>query len=202
MNHYEVLGVPPSASSGDVRKAYLELARRYHPDRAVGSGADDVPVTAADDDRMREINAAWTTLRDADRRFAYDQQLARRNGASSSTGSGDGRSSRQGPGHQAPRRTRPENATSPGWQPIDGEELDDIDLLDDTPVEGTDLPRWLQVGPAFLLLGGLVSLVVGLVASIPPLLAIGLAALVLSAVSFLAVPFFAVFTSRSHDPNP
>lgn len=202
MNHYEVLGVPPSASSGDVRKAYLDLARRHHPDRAVGSGAEAAAATRADDDRMREINAAWTTLRDADRRFAYDQELARRHGESSGPGSGDGRSSRRGPGHQAPRRTRPENATSPGWRPIDDEELDDLDLLDDTPVEGTDLPRWLQVGPALLLLVGLVGLVVGLVASISPLIALGLAALVLSAVSFLAVPFFAVFTSRSHDPNP
>ena len=32
MNHYEVLGVVPDSEPGEIRKAYLAAARRYHPD--------------------------------------------------------------------------------------------------------------------------------------------------------------------------
>lgn len=64
MSHYDVLGVPRSADAAAVRRAYLELARRHHPDRAGG-----------DPDRMRAINEAWATLGDPTRRRRYDLTL-------------------------------------------------------------------------------------------------------------------------------
>lgn len=64
MNLYEVLGVAPSAPAADVRQAYVELARRHHPDRPGGDAAT-----------MRAVNAAWATLGDPVRRAQYDLTL-------------------------------------------------------------------------------------------------------------------------------
>lgn len=64
MSHYDVLGVAPSAPTAEVRKAYVALARRYHPDR-----------TGGDATQMRAVNEAWATLRDPGRRALYDVSL-------------------------------------------------------------------------------------------------------------------------------
>lgn len=61
-DHYEVLGVPPDASTEDVREAYRRLAFRYHPDRNQAGG----------DERMARINEAYSILSDPLRRKAYD----------------------------------------------------------------------------------------------------------------------------------
>src|SRR3954451_13759441 len=47
---YDVLGVPPGASPAEIRRAYLRLARRHHPD-AGGNAAE-----------MRRLNEAWAAL--------------------------------------------------------------------------------------------------------------------------------------------
>jgi DnaJ domain len=47
---YEVLGVPPSATAEEIRRAYLALARRHHPD--AGGSAE----------AMRRLNEAWSAL--------------------------------------------------------------------------------------------------------------------------------------------
>lgn len=62
MNPYEVLGVDPSSSDAEVRRAYVALARRFHPD--LHGGADD---------RMREVNEAWSMLGDPQRRSDFDR---------------------------------------------------------------------------------------------------------------------------------
>ena len=66
MSHYDVLGVAPDAATSEVRRAYVLLARRYHPDR-----------TGGDPDAMRAINDAWAILRDPTRRASYDLSLGR-----------------------------------------------------------------------------------------------------------------------------
>jgi len=63
--YYERLGVSPSASADEIRAAYRNLARRYHPDSA----------TTADPTRMASINEAWATLSDPGRRAMYDAAL-------------------------------------------------------------------------------------------------------------------------------
>lgn len=64
LTHYEVLGVGPRASAAELRRAYLALARRHHPDVAGGS-----------EDRMQAVTAAWAVLGDPVRRAAYDRAL-------------------------------------------------------------------------------------------------------------------------------
>ena len=62
-DYYVVLGVHPSASPGDIRRAFRQLAIRYHPDvnRSPGALA-----------RFQEINTAYQVLNDPARRARYD----------------------------------------------------------------------------------------------------------------------------------
>jgi len=71
--YYEVLGVPGGAAHDVVRRAYLERARRLHPDRAHGLAPRDADESSR---RMQEVNEAWRILGDPVRRAAYDRSLA------------------------------------------------------------------------------------------------------------------------------
>lgn len=64
-DYYEVLGVDKNAAEDDIKKAYRRLARKYHPDL----NKDD-PSAA---DKFKEVNEAYQTLSDADKRAQYDQ---------------------------------------------------------------------------------------------------------------------------------
>jgi len=57
---YEVLGIDPNSTLKDVRGAYRKLAQQYHPDR-FSDEADHVRRAA--EQRMSEINAAYTAVR-------------------------------------------------------------------------------------------------------------------------------------------
>jgi hypothetical protein len=67
--HYATLGVREGADPEAVRRAYLDLARRLHPDRWVDAGPDE---RAEMDRRMRAVNEAWRVLGNPARRLAYD----------------------------------------------------------------------------------------------------------------------------------
>src|SRR5438128_2281464 len=62
---YAVLGVPSTSSEREIRRAFHELARRYHPDVAVGD-----PGAAR---KFIEVSEAADTLLDPGRRAAYDR---------------------------------------------------------------------------------------------------------------------------------
>jgi curved DNA-binding protein CbpA len=79
---YEVLGVPRDATVRQIRSAYVARARRVHPD-VVG------PRGLA---LMRELNAAWATLKDAEERTAFDRATS-----GSATGSSPAMPSRNDP---------------------------------------------------------------------------------------------------------
>ena len=54
---YETLGVSRDASDEDIKKAYRELARKYHPDNYV-----DNPLADLVEEKMKEINEAYDTI--------------------------------------------------------------------------------------------------------------------------------------------
>lgn len=76
-DYYATLGVKPDASAKDVQKAYRKLARTHHPDS-----------TGGDDERFKEISAAYDVLGDEPTRKEYDE--ARRVGPAGSGFGGGG----------------------------------------------------------------------------------------------------------------
>ena len=62
---YEVLGLSKGASEEEIKKAYRKLVKKYHPDLNPG----DKEAEAA----MKEVNAAYEILSDAEKKAKYDQ---------------------------------------------------------------------------------------------------------------------------------
>ena len=56
-NPYKVLGIKEGASYDEIKRAYRELAKKYHPDRYQNN-----PLSDLADEKMREINEAYDTV--------------------------------------------------------------------------------------------------------------------------------------------
>ena len=63
MDHYQILEVLPSAPDTDMRKAFLKLAKRYHPDVYHGSNKD----------HFKKVLDAYNTLKNPVKRSDYDK---------------------------------------------------------------------------------------------------------------------------------
>ena len=64
-DYYEVLGVDKSASDADIKKAYRNLAKKYHPDANPGDATAEA--------KFKEINEAYSVLSDSETKARYDQ---------------------------------------------------------------------------------------------------------------------------------
>jgi molecular chaperone DnaJ len=71
MNYYETLGVANNASAEDIKKAFKKLAFDNHPDRFENDPEQKVKAET----KFKEINAAFQTLSDPEKRQIYDFQL-------------------------------------------------------------------------------------------------------------------------------
>ncbi|HAR35811.1 MAG TPA: hypothetical protein DCR87_02670 [Acidobacteria bacterium] len=71
-NYYELLGVSRVATDEEIKKAYFNLARKYHPDRFNSNLSDHSLVNEV----FNAITTAYRTLSEPDQRKKYDQQLA------------------------------------------------------------------------------------------------------------------------------
>jgi len=137
-DYYKILGVPPKADAGDIKKAYRLLALKWHPDRNPND-----PRAA---ERFLRLGEAYRVLIDPVRRAAYDwlrfqetvgqevryKHTLRRPGADTaapSTGSptrrprrapAAGRTSPRGPGRPRRKARPPKPTTSPGWLFVKG----------------------------------------------------------------------------------
>jgi DnaJ-class molecular chaperone len=87
-DYYAILGVPRTAATGEIRKAFRALARKHHPDRN--------PSDAEAERRFKEVNEANEVLADPAKRKQYDelgahwQEYARRGGRASGDPFGPG----------------------------------------------------------------------------------------------------------------
>ncbi len=65
-SHYHTLNVDPSATQAEIKQAYRQLAKRFHP---------DTQTAHANHDAIARINAAYEVLGDPQQRRSYDQRL-------------------------------------------------------------------------------------------------------------------------------
>lgn len=68
-DYYKILGINKEASAKEIRKAYLNLAKKYHPDK---QGALSEEEKKSVHEKMSEINEAYEILSDEDKRKEYD----------------------------------------------------------------------------------------------------------------------------------
>lgn len=69
MNHYDVLGIRPSASQQEIELAYRSRRTQYHPDKYATADVDTVKWATH---KMQEVNVAYAALSDPERRKAFD----------------------------------------------------------------------------------------------------------------------------------
>ncbi|HVJ23076.1 MAG TPA: DnaJ C-terminal domain-containing protein [Burkholderiales bacterium] len=62
-DYYKILGVDRKAGDDEIKKAYRKLARKYHPDVSKEANAKE---------KFQEVSEAYETLRDKEKRAAYD----------------------------------------------------------------------------------------------------------------------------------
>jgi hypothetical protein len=67
-SYYAILGLHPSASPIEIRRAYRELSKRYHPDTT------ELPAEKAKS-QFQQLNEAYATLSSPERRVLYDQKI-------------------------------------------------------------------------------------------------------------------------------
>jgi len=63
-DYYSILGVDRGADADEIKKAYRKLARKYHPDVSKETNAEE---------KFKEVAEAYETLRDPEKRAAFDQ---------------------------------------------------------------------------------------------------------------------------------
>ena len=164
-----MLGVARDAPVEEIRRAYVALARRTHPDVR----GDD----PAADEQMRRINLAWEMLSDGDSRAALDRRLPQQ--------------------PQSSPRPRASPAAGETAQPHDDFDFDHDDFdADDRPITEGDLPGWMRLGAPLAFVLGIFAVILGVMAGGFVLVRLGLLALGLSVLLFMLSPFVVLVRSR------
>lgn len=107
MNYYEILGVDRNASSQELKRAYKKLAKKWHPDL----NRDNLKVA---EEKMKEINIAYSTLSDEVARLDYNKKLD----AETAQSNKSGRQSTGGAGQKTSARTTSTSASGVNFEDI------------------------------------------------------------------------------------
>lgn len=97
-DYYKLLGVEKNASEGDLKKAFRKLSMEYHPDRN--------PDNPEAENKFKEINEAYSTLSDPQKRSKYDNPNPMRGFGDIFGGMGGFSQQRQKPNPNRPMRGR------------------------------------------------------------------------------------------------
>jgi curved DNA-binding protein len=98
-SYYDVLGVPKTATTDEIKKAFRKLARKHHPD------------AGGDESKFKEINEAYEVLSDEKKRQEYDDYGRYMGGQGAADHSGGGSRNAQ---------TYTYNTSAAGWEDIFG----------------------------------------------------------------------------------
>jgi len=185
-----VLGVEPDTDSGQIRRAYLGAARRYHPDFHVDA---DEATRVGHARRMQELNQAWEVLGDPAARASYDRSLL--------VGSDPGVARRAAREQAA---TAPEMPDGKGWTPRADDDgwMTDFDAWADEHDElAPDLPRSdrrkaLTLLPIGLFAVAVLSVFLGVVVKLDELIALGLVCVILAIGLFIMLPMYEMSRGR------
>jgi DnaJ domain len=172
-SHYDVLGIPSTATAAEVRAAYRRAARDHHPD------------AGGDARRMSDLNAAWHVLRDPARRAAYDRRRTA------------GRAGGAGPAAPpAPGTGGPWDAYDGDWDVEGGvyrtaEEW--ADLADAQPLRPVrSLEGWWAILPPATLVGAIGMFFAAFLFTAPELVGLSLGLFVLALGLFVLAPLRAM----------
>ena len=122
-DYYAILGIEKTATLAQIKKAFRELAKKYHPDM---NGND--PTYEA---LMKEINEAYATLSDAKKRKEYDSEYS--SNQSSNQGSNQSRSSGKSSYNSSYNNPNPDSGNSDNYY---GDEF--IDFSSEREESGID----------------------------------------------------------------
>ena len=163
---YDLLGVAPTASTEEIREAYVLTARNLHPD------------VGGDGETMALVNEAWEILGNRDRRRTYDATLRRERRVEIRRPTSEGASDDL-------------QASS-----SDLDDQGDPDAFDDDGRPLGGVVRLLtKVAPVLFAVGFVVANL-GLILQIQALFAAGLVGSVAAVVLFVLMPFFAMSSRR------
>jgi len=181
--HYDLLGVPPEATTDTIRAAYRRQARLHHPDTQPDAGPEAVEAARR---TMSALNTAWEVLADPARRSDYDAGLA-----------GRWRPLPPGPGQPA--------------DDDDDDERDAYDCderfagygePDDDPPGPRRPTDHLVMTPVVLVLAAVGLFFFSMIAQWNTLRTLSILLLPVAAVGFVAAPLFVMLRGRAHDRSP
>ncbi len=175
MSLYEVLGVAHDAPAAEIRRAYVRLARRHHPDFFVGR---EPHLRLEAEQRMRAVNQAWSVLGDPGRRQAYDRA--------------------EGLAGADVADARPFEPFDPGDDDVDPRDLPDVPYRQGDGRDGR-LGRVATLAPVTAFGASITLGALGLVVGSTVFLALAVAAFVVACLGFVVLPLVALSRASRDD---
>jgi hypothetical protein len=197
---YDALGVSSDASPEELRRAFVGLARRFHPDRHVGG---DPAVRREAERRMREVTEAWAVLGDPQRRRYYDLGLgdpvARggRGGAATGGGAAQAAPRQSGTGRPAGGGGAAGRSTDPAARPWRS-----YASPGPASTARSSAEQLLLLSPVLLLAAAGLAGMAGAIIGWPPFYGLALVCLIVAAACFFMLPIWAMTRGRRAGRGP